>query len=848
MNLPGLFSQLRICKTCAHGVKSKCEKCSKSLLSEQEFNSLSGLCNECYSRLPQCKKCAMRLRVDELYYKTGLCDTCWKSRSKECMKCKKGLTLGQIGWCTDLCDTCYDAGGAACRLCQEEGRTRKIKVDELGWRTGLCNDCFDKKGGCTAKITSRGHRMRLCDGCYKHCSKVCMRCQEVIPDAELKWSSGLCDMCFDHCQRRKCNDCNNRIPMKQLRWHSGLCDSCYHKRAQTCRMCNEVIGQCDKYHGVRLCNGCFDNCLNLGGKECAAANCSHRIASDRPEQGPADAAQFHSGDNQKKRVFIGDPFWAIGLCSDCVEEDIAPSVSSPDRPFSRQSVSVPCAPHKMYMDKSRALQPIARDSRTTKCWGCHASPHLQDRILFVCVGMSGWFAFNAMYAMQPAFVTAKGNSVLASISMSTQVGTVIAMILHEMNDRREGQDLKRSQRSNMSDDRTAFVQQRRDRRSLARAKKVVHNCQFAACASMIAFASAWISCGGDPPLWMLCLLGAMLGVVCNSSDLTVYRIALQHPEYCATDIQFGGCLSGMTVFTNFVFISIGTLGVCTFFSLAASIQMFLWLVCLTRVADWPHPPSIPMSGEGILWSPSCACSGCEGCNFGRHRAPPKATKSTGIEEALLVYESSEDEAGGGNRLGKMMAQLSDCCEKLPKSMSLARKGRKGSTPMVRKMTLGYLLTQAVSYSVPNIMPYMASAYHGHLAIYIRMNRMYLAGQMLGAVFFLVVPSYTPQESHIRLSFIVFVSVNLIILITSTIPGHIAETIPEVVAAVIMPFIVFIMQVSARFIAAGIFKNCHIEASAGRVPKELSSTISFYGQIGCVGGNILVFLLVLAGLF
>eukprot|EP00930_Biecheleria_cincta_P003864 TRINITY_DN104776_c0_g1_i1.p1 TRINITY_DN104776_c0_g1~~TRINITY_DN104776_c0_g1_i1.p1 ORF type:complete len:872 (+),score=90.60 TRINITY_DN104776_c0_g1_i1:40-2655(+) len=834
INLPGLFSQLRICNSCAQGVKSGCASCSKSFLTEREVNWKSGLCDECYGRLPQCKSCAKRLRVNELHYKTGLCDTCWKSRSKKCMKCEKNLTLGQIGWCTDLCDECYDAGGEACRLCQEEGRTRKIKVDELGWRTGICNECFDKRGGCTAKIKSRGKRMRLCDGCYKHCSKVCMRCQEVIPDAELRWSSGLCDMCFDHCTRNKCNDCKNRIPMKQLRWHSGLCDSCYHKRAQACRMCHTIIGNSDKYHGVRLCNSCFDNCLNLGGKPCAA-NCG-------------------------EHVFIGDPFWVMGLCSDCFGDrygnmrsgnGILRSVSGgPDRIRSRQNTADHSAPYQMFDDKSRALQPNRQGSQAAAaaadCWGFRASPDVQNRILFICVGISGWFTFNAMYAMQPMFVIAKGNAVLASISMSTQVGTVIAMMLHAMNRRREGEELGSSQRSNMSDDRIAFKKQRHERRSVARAKKVVHNCQLAACASMIGFASVWIMCSGNPPLWTLCFLGGVLGIVCNSSDLTVYRIALQYPSYCATDIQFGGCLSGMTVFANFVFISMGTFGVFAFFCLAASVQIFLWLVCLTRVADWPRLPTLPMSCEGILWRPSCACSGCEGCNFGRMRTPKVHLK--GIEEALLDYESSEDEEGEGNLLGEKVAQLSIWCKKLTKSLCKTKDADMGSPSLVRFFTLGYLITQAISYSVPNIMPFMASAYRDHLAIYARMNRMYICGQMLGAVFFLVVPSYKPQKSHIRLSFVVFIATNLIIVVSAATPGHIARVIPEFVAAVIMPLIVFIMQVLARFIAAGIFKMCHEEASEGRVAKELSSTISFYGQLGCVGGNILVFLLVLSGLF
>merc|ERR1711957_78545 len=122
------------------------------------------------------------------------------------------------------------------------------------------------------------------------------------------------------------------------------------------------------------------------------------------------------------------------------------------------------------------------------------------------------------------------------------------------------------------------------------------------------------------------------------------------------------------------------------------------------------------------------------------------------------------------------------------------------------------------------------------------NRMYNFGQMFGSIFFLAVPSYTPQGLEILSCFIFFGVTVVAVAIGSVIPHQVASIMPEHVAAWILPAVVGLMQLATRFMSVGIFKKVHELAHAGRVPKAFSATMAFYGQLGCVGGNILLFII------
>lgn len=806
------FSRLRICHSCSARVDRNCGKCKKDLMPQKDLNWCSGLCDECYACLPQCKECATQLRVKELKFKTGLCDRCWNSGEKKCKGCETPLTLGQMGWCTGLCNACYDKGKESCRLCNS-----KIRVDEIGWRTGICNECFDKEGCCKQKVSSKGRRLGFCDACYQHCNKNCMRCQETIPDEELRWSSGLCDMCFKDV-KRVCEDCNQRIPMKQLRWRSGICDSCYHRRPQSCRWCQDVIQGDDTYHGVRLCNKCFNNCLTFREKTCATC--------------------------KSAQLVIGDPYWAIGLCTECFEGSSKAPWDLPPRFRKKKTADLGTHPN-IYDVKALALQPRSQDPPP----GCS---HFLDSptfmiLFFAIVGISGWFSFNAVFAMLPVFVKANGKSVVTSISMSNQIGTLLAMSYYSLLTRRDTEQLRREDNDKVSTQRREFNKARRDKNSLARAKRTMHMCQCIAFLNMLVFALVWSLKDGNPDTWTLVLLAVLNGFVGNSSDLNVYCIALQHPSACATSIQFGGCLSGMLSLVNSFFIYQGTVGVTSFFLLVGLLQLFFWLVmCRDSIAGCPV---VFRQKRERKRKTVCSCQGCQGCRFKARDLEQVASLGTDMREPLMLTSQETVKPACLHGGISKSDDPANCCG--GKNSLCSHEGVKHmfSLPSIsdehglaRMLMTIVFIASGMMYTVPNVFPYMVEAYKKHDTIYNSMNQMYNLGQMVGSGFFLLVPSFTPQEWQFVLGLIVFLSACAICCLGAVIPKYLAEVLPEYVAEVAMPGIVLILLLSTRFLLTGSFKRAHQMVQAKGAPPELTSSMAFYGQVACVGGNFAMFAL------
>eukprot|EP00931_Biecheleriopsis_adriatica_P056114 TRINITY_DN33256_c0_g1_i1.p1 TRINITY_DN33256_c0_g1~~TRINITY_DN33256_c0_g1_i1.p1 ORF type:complete len:877 (-),score=148.17 TRINITY_DN33256_c0_g1_i1:120-2750(-) len=812
------FSRLRFCVKCVDAVTLQCGNCQKRLVAPHDEKWMSGLCDSCHACLPQCKRCAKGLRVNELKFKTGLCDSCWNSSVKRCSQCQGELPLGQIGWCTGLCNACYDAGKEACRLC-----CKKIRVDELGWRTGLCNECFDKKGGCQSKVSKKGQRMGLCHGCFQHCKKECMRCQEVIPDAELRWSSGLCDMCFKDC-RRFCEDCHERIPMKQLRWGSGLCDACYHKRPQICRMahCRAMLNGSDTdYHGVRLCSDCFKNCLDSE-KSCTKCNAPG--------------------------LLIGDPYWGIGLCDHCYKGSRRRSLSESMGFYAQPEQDLRRDPMLIYDIKSRALQPHRQATPSMECAAFLNTPGVKE-LLFTLVGISGWFAFNSMFAMLPAFVSVQGNSVVSLTSASAQLGALFAMSYHMWRGKKEKEAAQREKHWRVTEKRAAFNKERREKLALTRAKRAVHCSQFLACIGLLLFGCLWQWQKGVPAWWTYFLLGSMAGLVGNMSDLTVYNLAMQHPSSCAIALQFGGCLSGMLSFANSAFIHAGTVGVTTFFVIAAGLQLCLWwVICLRNIGGWPDLSDLSGRYEELYERTftSCCCAGCPGCDFasGSFSRFSFGGSSGNLSMPLLRIHSDEITAEGETRLVSapplkhqfsleaLKAELFGSCSADPEQTADA-------SLFAWRLSLGSLLARAIAYGAPNLFPFVTAAYVEQVQIYNNCNRMMNFGQIVGVAFFVALPNYTPKESHIWAAFYTCTSLFMLLCVCSIFPGLTASVLPEIVGAVLIPILVAILQICTRFFFAGSLKKVHEEAQAGRVATTLSAKLAFYGQIGCVGGNLLM---------
>merc|ERR1711862_1094154 len=153
---------------------------------------------------------------------------------------------------------------------------------------------------------------------------------------------------------------------------------------------------------------------------------------------------------------------------------------------------------------------------------------------------------------------------------------------------------------------------------------------------------------------------------------------------------------------------------------------------------------------------------------------PKAALR-GKMEPLLSHPEDDVSENGDDSFQGQKSTIATISTNLRKSLFGAVKrtrsksesnGAASMSPLVRFFTIGNFITQAITYSAPNLLPYMVVAYQGHESIYNNMNRMYNLGQMIGSVFFRFVPSYSPQELHIFFCFIVFSSTFAMICISS----------------------------------------------------------------------------------
>lgn len=732
------------------------------------------------------------MNVTEIMFKTGLCDGCYDSCERTCRHCEQKISLGQLGWFTGMCNSCYDSRGKVCQRCQVP-----IRLEELGWRTGICNGCYDQSRGCKARISAARLHLRLCDACYGHCNKTCARCSEEIPDDELRYSSGLCDVCYNEC-KKKCEGCGRRIPMKQLRWGSGLCDDCYNSSCKTCRMCHESIGLGQAYHGVRLCESCFGA---LDGTKKMCGKC-----------------------NSPTMIYIGERYWGVGMCSQCFEGGTVHKTRSMDRLFERSSpLSRGSGVKFIYSAKSLAL---LSDGTSTPV-------SASIKVAFLLVGVSGWLFSNTVFAALPSFVNTlpEGPAVASLVHFATQFGAIFAMTYHivqynwELEESTVG---SAAGAGTLSAKRMEIKGRRREKKAFSRAAKATHAGQAVAGMGCIVYALLWT---WQQETWSLTVLSALAGAVGNVADLTVWPIALRHPSGCATAIQVGGSLSGL--FASSLVEVVGPYGIVPVFLACGALQFVLW-VAVCRVAGRPV-----LSGGGYVDMMQCNCAGCEGCTVEQSARPELASPLALplLDDRFCKEQSCVD--GWAAKVSGIVVKVVQFCQNALRGQN---ESSEEASSQVFLFTMSSFAIKAMCYIVPPLLPFMAMPYGARRErLFRNMNTMYNVGNLVGRMLSRV---YAPRELGLLCSSALMLAAFLFIVLGSVCRSVVASAMPyDRVGWWALPLAILVFNLLNGLLSTGLFIRAHGSAQDGKCPKTLPATIGFYGQLGCVSGNVLVYLVV-----
>ncbi|CAE7667931.1 TTL4 [Symbiodinium pilosum] len=817
--------------------KGLCEEClapsnqihsslGRGLLRSQKHGA-SGLCDRCYTRLPQCKGCARMLKVTEMKFKTGLCDDCWASCKKACLMCGSTISLGESGWKTAMCKVCSSGREVKCRGCD-----KTISLEEIGWRTGVCNECYDTIGGCRAAVSKKHRHIRLCDACYAKYNTTCVRCNENIPDDELRYTSGLCDFCYKDLDK-KCICCKKKIPLKQLRWGSGLCDACYNKSCMECRMCRAAIStQQTDFHGVRLCAGCFKS-LTDNEKTCSKCNF--------------------------KSISVGDPYWAAGLCKACWE---APSPEEQSRQMGRPARRSRANSFDQLPTYYRARAKAGRSltlysaksmsllSDTERAEGLRltrkAQAPCQLWLLFFSLGVSGWFLSNAIFASLPLFIAklAEGAGTASIVNASTQIGAVFSIAYHVIAYNHD-LDLKASVSASMekmSEQRRMFKEEQVRKKAAASAALAVHTGQFAAVAALSIFVLVWMcyECTAE-----LVLLSAVAGAVGNVGDLTAWPIALQHPSRYAAAIQIGGSVSG--VLPNLIEVVVARFGIVFYFCIVIVLQMGLWLIISAKDVAGKFSCSSYFFAEKV----KCNCAGCDGCSlFSNGQSANGVTNGETNHEMTLAKPISQDRlstyssdaaVGITEMARRTAAGICDGIQGFYNALQGDQEAYADARWLVAFYTSCSFVSRAMCYSIPSLLPFIASPYGlQKQQMYESMNTLYNLGNVIGRV---LCQWYKPHSFMLVCSFMLVLVTFICLVICSVWPYRVAAVLPTVVAVWGIPIIVGIFNLSVGLMSTGLFVRAHEDAQSKQCPDTIQATMGFYGQIGCVSGNILVFLVI-----
>ena len=792
------LGHVRLCPECRDSVDKQCTYCRRKIDKNEERWG-SGLCDNCYHKLPQCKGCARKLNVTELKFKTGLCDECWNSCRKSCSICDAKISLGESGWKTAMCAKCSKENEVKCKKCQ-----KSISLEEIGWRTGICNSCYDKSGGCRASVSRKRPHIGLCDACSERYNTTCVRCNETIPDDELRYTSGLCDFCYKDCHKN-CTSCKTKIPLKQLRWGSGLCDSCYNKSRLQCRMCNAniSIGKTDGVHGVRLCGDCFKKLTDTA-KVCCRC--------------------------EERHVFVGDPYFAFGICRECFEGVASKSSHKKRRARAHSWDALPpfySARHRatgpsvtLYSVKSQSL--LSDNQREQKLKVKEGFSSLRW-FRFLALGVSGWFASNSVFAALPMFVLKlpEGARTASLVNASTQIGAVYAIIFHvvEYNRSLDERESVAQTMEKMNEKRRLFKEEQQRKKAAIHAAENVHIGQLSALFALVFFILTWM---WDEQTIELVVLAALAGAVGNVADLTVWPIALQHPSRFAAAIQIGGSVSG--VMPNFLEAYLADFGIIAYLLVVTIVQAGLWKAISIKDVAGPTPANLLPFAEKA----KCNCAGCDGCNFSEHAGSPSVLKQT-----PSIAEESEQSSGEDRR-----GSLSDMSRRFYKAL---RGGNdRYESNMATFYTTSSFISRAMCYTVPSLLPFIANPFQQQQLLYERMNTMYNVGNVLGRT---LCQWYKPQTAGLVFSFGLVTLSFAFLCICSACPEHLGRRIPSMHALWILPSIVGIFNLSVGLMSTGLFVQAHERAQAGKCPNTIQATMGFYGQIGCVSGNVVIFVII-----
>lgn len=204
-----------------------------------------------------------------------------------------------------------------------------------------------------------------------------------------------------------------------------------------------------------------------------------------------------------------------------------------------------------------------------------------------------------------------------------------------------------------------------------------------------------------------------------------------------------------------------------------------------------------------------------------------------MKQTPSIAEESEQSSGEDRR-----GSLSDMSRRFYKAL---RGGNdRYESNMVTFYTTSSFMSRAMCYTVPSLLPFIANPFQQQQLLYERMNTMYNVGNVLGRT---LCQWYKPQTAGLVLSFGLVTLSFAFLCICSACPEHLGKHIPSMHALWILPSIIGIFNLSVGLMSTGLFVQAHERAQAGKCPNTIQATMGFYGQIGCVSGNVVIFVII-----
>lgn len=421
----------------------------------------------------------------------------------------------------------------------------------------------------------------------------------------------------------------------------------------------------------------------------------------------------------------------------------------------------------------------------------------------------------------------EGARTASLVNASTQIGAVYAIIFHvvEYNKSLEERASVARSMEEMNEKRRLFKEEQQRKKAAAHAAENVHIGQLSAVAALVLFIFLWM---WDEQTIELVVLAALAGAVGNVADLTVWPIALQHPSRYAAAIQIGGSVSG--VVPNIIEAYLAEFGIIGFLVIVVLMQILLWKAISVKDVAGPTPTNLLPFGEKA----KCNCAGCDGCNFSENPGSPTVLKTPCANTSAEETDPSSGEEESSSSVSRMAGRFYNA---LRGGTDHCRDGRN----IVTFYTSSSFVSRAMCYTVPSLLPFIASPYtRQEQLLYERMNTMYNLGNVLGRT---LCQWYKPHTAGLALSFGLVTFTFTFLCICSACPELLSRSLPAVPALWILPITVGIFNLSVGLMSTGLFVQAHERAQAGKCPNTIQATMGFYGQIGCVSGNMVIFLII-----